>query len=115
MSDPTRPKDHPVAHLPSLFQRTLRTASAKGGLAFGEPSPLLPWLPAPRPVRDAGPRPPDAAAADKARQISPEPTAPAWLRLSVARDAVCNAEASSAFRLRAISHVGFGFGHLCPW
>ena len=115
MSDQTNPKLYPTVHLPNLFQRTLKSASAKGGLAFGAPSPLLPWLSAPPPVEKNDAQAPSVTAVDKAQRVIPEQAAPLWLQLSFTSADADNAGAGLIFKLRPISHVGFGFGQRCPW
>lgn len=115
MNDQANPRLFPTAHLPNLFQRTLKTASAKGGLAFGEPSQLLPWLSTTTRARETGHQKPAVTVGNTIHQESPELAAPGWLHLSVARDDTNDMNSGLVFKLRPISHVGFGFGYQRPW
>lgn len=104
---------HPSAHLPDLFVGVLRTGAAKGGLTAGARSPLLPWL---EEVRPAGVE--SEQLVDVAPCATPRPPsvdAPVWLRVSVTNVEELGPSSSSAFSLRTISNLGFGFGQLPPW
>lgn len=116
MSNRTDEKTNPTGHLPDLFRRTLKTGSAKGGLVSGEPSPLLPWLIAPAKGMESTPSVPSVKVVEQERVPVPlEHRDVTWLRLSFTTAIETSKSTSSTFQLRAISHVGFGFGVLPPW
>lgn len=106
---------NPTAHIPDLFLRALKTGMAKGGLALGEPSPLLPWIPAVSKGPEDDGALPDLSLLDSALSVPLEQSVPPWLRLSFERTVVDGAAAPAVFSLRYISHVGFGFGNSRPW
>jgi hypothetical protein len=115
VSDQASPRDYPTAHLPSLFLRTLRTSTAKGGLVFGEPSPLLPWLSALMPASESARCTPAASSSDEIQRVPPERVEPSWLQLSLIGENSEQINREMVFKLRTISNVGFGFGQQCPW
>lgn len=104
---------HPSAHLPDLFVGVLKTGAAKGGLTAGGRSPMLPWL------EGGGAADVDLEelvdVAPGATSSSPSAEAPQWLRVSVTNVTEHGQSTSSAFSLRAISNLGFGFGQSPPW